>query len=108
MTYLINKINNVARKEAKGVYPVVVDFDRLQGIDYTAAKGIQGLLSVFEGKSQALIFSNVSSTVVASIISLSGMETFKAANSQDDLTNMLNSMLFNYLYFIVFFLYFDN
>ncbi|XP_008554446.1 sodium-independent sulfate anion transporter [Microplitis demolitor] len=95
VTYLINKINNVARKEAKGVYPVVVDFDRLQGIDYTAAKGIQGLLSVFEGKSQALIFSNVSSTVVASIISLSGMETFKAANSQDDLTNMLNNLKIN-------------
>ncbi|XP_044575966.1 sodium-independent sulfate anion transporter-like isoform X2 [Cotesia glomerata] len=92
ISYLTNKINRIARKEAKGIYPVVVDFNRLQGIDYTAAKGIQGILSDFEGKSQPLIFLNVNPNVVTSIIRLSGMKNFNAVCNEDDLIDTLKNL----------------
>ncbi|KAK0173739.1 hypothetical protein PV328_006890 [Microctonus aethiopoides] len=90
VAYLSNKITQIARKEAKGIYPVVVDFQRLQGIDYTAAQGIEKLLNSFENKTQLLIFLNVNPSVISSISTMTAAKNFKPINNENDLAEILS------------------
>lgn len=95
VAYLSNKITQIAHNEAKGIYPVVVDFQRLQGIDYTAAQGIEKLLNSFEDKTQLLIFLNVNPSVISSISTMSTAKNFKAIKNEDDLAELLSG---NFIY----------
>ncbi|XP_034939348.1 sodium-independent sulfate anion transporter-like [Chelonus insularis] len=83
VAYLTNSVCKIARNEAKGIYPLIVDFERFQGVDYTAAKGIEKLITTFEGKSQSLMFLNVSQYVVNLIMNLSNLKNFKFIQNED-------------------------
>ncbi|XP_043280771.1 sodium-independent sulfate anion transporter-like isoform X2 [Venturia canescens] len=89
--YLSTKITKVASEFA---IPVVVDFERLQGIDYTAVKGIERLLITFEGKEQKIFFINVSSNVKLTIQKLSNnRKNFMSIDSEASLIDILESQL---------------
>lgn len=83
----------MAQRQAKGTYPVVVDFERLQGIDYTATKGIESLINAFERKSQLLIFLHVSSYVVNSIENFGVSRKIYFIDCENHLRNVFDSKL---------------
>ncbi|XP_063980846.1 sodium-independent sulfate anion transporter-like isoform X2 [Diachasmimorpha longicaudata] len=92
VSFLTTKIIKVAYREARGIYPVVVDFERLQGIDYTATKGIENLINAFEGKSQQLIFLHVSPYVVNSIENFGMTKKIYFIDCEDHLLNVFASL----------------
>ncbi|XP_044016283.1 sodium-independent sulfate anion transporter-like [Aphidius gifuensis] len=89
VSFLTAKITRISQREAECVYPVVVDFERFQGIDYTATKGIERLVLAFEGKSQKLIFLQVNQYVAKSISNFGLMKNVKFIDNEDRLLEIL-------------------
>lgn len=91
VSFLTAKITRIAQREAEGIYPVVVNFERLHGIDYTATKGIERLVLAFEGKSQKIIFLQVSPYVARSITDFGLMKNVKFVENEEDLLDIFSS-----------------
>lgn len=88
--YIRYVISKSATSWGKNVVPMVVDFNHIQFLDYTAAEGIKDLVTQFEKRDQIIVLYRTKPSLVRTLSGV--MPSFKFCNSEEDLEEIVGKL----------------
>ncbi|XP_046393558.1 sodium-independent sulfate anion transporter-like [Ischnura elegans] len=86
--YVRNLVTKAGVKMGSSSIPVVVDSRHIQGVDFTAAKGIKSLIEDFENRKQPILFYNLKPSIVEIFQELRTKD-FKYCHNETELNDLL-------------------
>ncbi|KAL0278539.1 UNVERIFIED_CONTAM: hypothetical protein PYX00_000337 [Menopon gallinae] len=86
--YVRNVVSKAGLKQGSSYIPVVIDSRHIQGVDFTAARGIKLLIDDFMNRKQPILFYNLKPSIVEIFQGVQPKE-FKYCNNESELNEFL-------------------